>query len=162
MWQSPASRDMLWEYLDGSWDEPLAESAAILCWPDGTTLALAIACPHQGSKDAEFSAFTQCTRYLHSVAFRGSVFFCIDNSQLVCCVDHVVSNTPLPSGSSSTQGTWQTVLDGPINVMAFNIEAGWLKSHVGFTGNELADSFAKYTSYACIVATSYLPPPHLE
>ena len=55
------------------------------------------------------------------MAFRGSVFFCIDISQLVSCVDHVVSRTPLPPASPSTQGTWQAVLDDLIHGMAFNI-----------------------------------------
>ena len=82
-WQTAESGAWLWVYLDGSWDSHLAGSAAILCWPGGTTLALVIPSPFPSSKDAEFWAFVQCTRYLQSVGFTGSVFYCIENSQLV-------------------------------------------------------------------------------
>ena len=94
-WTNPRSAQWLWVYLDGSWDRPWAGSAAILCWPDGTTIALAIPCPHHSSKDSEFWAFVQCTRYLESVGFKGSVFFCIDNSQLVSCIDNRLAGKPI-------------------------------------------------------------------
>ena len=93
---SPGSDAWLWVYLDGSWDDPLAGSAAVLCWPDGTTIVLAISCPYLGSKDAEFWAFVQCVRYLQSIGFAGSVYFCIDNSKVVGCVDHFPSGPPPP------------------------------------------------------------------
>ena len=43
-------------------------------------MALTIPCSYYSSKDAEFRLFVRCTRYLQSVGFRGSVFYCIDNS----------------------------------------------------------------------------------
>ena len=94
---SPDSDSWLWVYLDGSWDNPLAGSAAVLCWPDGIIVLLAIPCPYLGSKDAGFWAFVQCVRYLQSVEFKGSVFFSIDNSQVVGCVDHLLSQIPFPA-----------------------------------------------------------------
>ena len=45
---------------------------------------------------------------------------------------------------------------------SFDVGAGWLKSHVGFHGNEIADSFAKYASYAMAVTDTHKQPtaPH--
>ena len=156
---SPDSDSWLWVYLDGSWDNPLAGSAAVLCWPDGTIVVLAIPCPYLGSKDAEFRAFVQSVRYLQSIGFTGSVFFCIHNSQVVGCVDHFLSGSPFPPSSSSAQGTWQSLIANLLALATFNVGAGWLKSHVGFHGNEIADSFAKYVSYAMAVADSHKQPP---
>ena len=149
----------LWVYIDGSWDDPLAGSAAVFVWPDGTVIVLAIPCPYRSSKDSEFRAFTQTLRYLRSIGFQGTVFVCIDNSQVVNCVDWRQSGTPLPPASMSTQGTWQRLVDDLISSCGFHLEAGWLKSHVGFPGNELADSFAKYSAYACIVTHFHLQHP---
>ena len=89
----PTVREWLWIYLDGSWDNPLSGSAAVLVWTDGTVLVLSIPCPYLGSCDSEFWSFVQCVRYLESVQFRGKAFFCIDNSQLVDCVDWFLSGT---------------------------------------------------------------------
>ena len=60
------------------------------------------------------------------------------------------------------QGTWQCFVDDLIHSVRFNVGAGWLKSHVGFTGNEIADAFAKYTAYACRVLPSHLQPPRMH
>ena len=145
-WTKPRSAQWLSVYLDGSWDRPWAGSAAILCWPDSITIAPAIPCPHHSSKDSEFWAFVQCTRYLESVGFKGSVFYCIDNSQLVSCIDNRLAGEPHIPASSSTRGTWQCVVDDLIHAVRFDVGVGWLKPHVGFTGNEIADAFAKYTA----------------
>ena len=149
----------LWVYLDGSWDDPLSGSSAIMVWTDGTVLALSIPYPFSGSRDSEFWSFVQCIRYLQSVHFSGKAFFCIDNSQLVDCVDWQLSKTEYPPPSASTQGTWQTIIHSLLSEMTFTVGAGWLKSHVGFQGNELADSFAKYTAHACRVHLYHRPPP---
>ena len=156
---STDSGSWLWVYLDGSWDNPLAGSAAVLCWPDGTIVVLAIPCPYLASKDAEFWALVQCVRYLQSVGFTGSVFFCIDNSQVVGCVGHFLSGSPFPPPSSRAQGTWQSVIANLLASSTFNVGGGWLKSHVGFHGNEIADSFAKYLFYAMAVADPQKQPP---
>ena len=93
------------------------------------------------------------------MGFQGTVFMCIDNSKVVNCVDWRQSGTPLPPASMSTQGTWQRVVDDLIASCRFHLGAGWLKSHVGFPGNELADAFAKYSAYACIVTHCHLQHP---
>ena len=149
-WQNETSGEWLWVYLDGSWDNPLAGSAAILCSPDGTTLALVIPCPFPSSKDAEFWAFVQCTSYLESVGFAGSLFHCIDNSQLVGCIEHRRSDSPTPPASTNTQGTWQAVVNDLLTEVEFNVGAIQLKSHVGFPGKELPDT--------CMPSASSPPP----
>ena len=103
-----------------------------------------------------------CTSYLESVGFRGSVFYCIDNSQLVNCIDTKLAEAIHAPASSSIQGTWQRVVSDLIHSVTFNIGTRWLKSHVGFTGNELADAFAKYTVYACRVLPSHLHSPRMH
>ena len=80
---------------------------------------------------------------LESGQFRGKAFFCIDSSQLVDCIDWLLSGTAYAPPSASSQGTWQTVICSLISEATFTIGAGQLKSHVGFSGNEVADSFAK-------------------
>ena len=160
--EHPQANNWLWVYLDGSWDNPLAGSAAVMVWPGGTVLALAIPCPYLGSKDAEFWSFVQCTHYLQSVGFKGQAFFCIDNSQLVDCTDWVLFQSPILPASASTQGTWFHTVHEVIRSSSFTVGVGWLKSHVGFPGNEVADGFAKYTSYACAVLEAHKQPsgPH--
>ena len=153
------AREWLWIYFDGFWDNPLCGSAAVLLWIDGTVLVLSIPCPYLGSCDSEFRSFVQCVRYLESVHFRGKAFFCIDNSQLVDCVDWFLSGTVYSPPGASSQGTWQTVICSLISEATFTIGAGWLKSHVGFPGNKVADSFAKYSAYACRVTLTHRQPP---
>ena len=155
----PASPVWLWAYLDGSWDPPLAGSAAVMVWPDDTVLAMAVPCPYKRSRDPEFWSFVQCIRYLSSISFSGKAFFCIDNSQLVDCVDW---STPFPHPSDCTQSTWQTVIHDLLRNTSFVVGAGWLKSHVGFPGNEVADGFAKYTAHSCTVAHSHRQPLSLH
>ena len=129
------SQQRVWLYIDGSWDKPLAGSAAVLHWPDSKVLVLAIPCPYHGSRDAEFWAFVQAIRHLQSVNFVGSAFCCIDNSQVVDCVDWHRSTAPFPAASQSTQGTWQRVVQDLLWRCRFTVGAGWLKSHMGFQGN---------------------------
>ena len=160
--EHPQANNWLWVYLDGSWDNPLAASAAVMVWPDGTVLALAIPCPYLGSKDAEFWSFVQCTRYLQSVGLKVQEFFCIDNSQLVDCTDWALFQSPIPPASASTQETWFHTVHGVIRSSSFTVGVGWLKSHVGFQGNQVVDGFAKYTSYACAVLEAHKQPPGLH
>ena len=83
-------------------------------------------------------------------------------SQLVSCIDTRLAEAIHALASSSTQGTWQRVVSDLIHSVTFNIGAGWLKSHVGVTDNELADAVAKYTVYACRVLPSHLQPPRMH
>ena len=122
--EHPQSTQWLWVYIDGSWDDPLAGSAAVLVWPDGLVLVLAIPCPYDSSKDAEFWAFVQVLTYLTSVGFTGTVSICIDNSQLVTCVDWDLSGTPIPPASMSTQSTWQKVVHSVLESVKFSVGVG--------------------------------------
>ena len=155
----PSAREWLWVYLDGSWDNPLSGSAVVLVWTDGTVLILSIPCPYFGSCDSEFWSFVQCVHLLESIQFRGKAFFCIHNSHFVDCVDWFLSGTVYPPPSASSEGTWQTVLCSLISETTFTIGAGWLKSHVGFPGNEVADRFTKYTAHACRLTLTHRQPP---
>ena len=82
-----------------------------MVWPDNTTFVLAMPCPHRGRKDAELWSFVQCVRYLLSVGFASKAFFCIDNSQLLDCVDWHQSETPYSAPSTSTQGSKAVAAD---------------------------------------------------
>ena len=124
----------------------------------GDQVFRAVPSPYLGSRDPQFWSFVQCVRYGESVRFRAKAFFCIENSQLVDCVDRFLSGTAYPPPSSSSQGTWRTVICSLISEATFTIGAGWLKSHVGFPGNEVADSLAKYTAYACRVTLTHRQP----
>ena len=152
----------LWVYLGASWDKPPTGSAAVMVWPDGPVLALAIPCPCPSSKDTEFWSFLQCTWYLQSVGLEGHAFFCIDNSQLVDCTDWVLSKSPIPPALASTQGTWFNEVHGVIQSSSFRIGVRGLKSHMGFPGKKVAHGFAKYTSYACAVLDAHKQPPGLH
>ena len=133
-----------------------------LCVARRNVARLVIPCPYSSSKDSEFRSFVSAVRYLVSGGVSGSVFFCIDNSQLVDSVDWCLSHTSFPPASTSTKGTWQHTICTLFRSVTFTIGAGWLKSHVGFQGNELADAFAKCASYACKVESGHLqyPAPH--
>ena len=156
------SQLLVWLYIDSSSDKPLTGSAAVFPWPDGTVLVLAIPSSYHGSRDAEFRAFVQATRHLQLVDFVGSIFCCIDNSQVGDCVDWHRSTTPFPQASQCTQGTWQRVVQDLLWRCRFTVGAGRLKSHVGFQGNELADVFAKYILHASTVTfrSPQYPRPH--
>ena len=67
--------------------------------------------------------------------------------------------TPLPPPRSGTQETWQTVPKDLVQDIPLTAGAGWLKSHVGFHSNEIADGFAKYTSYAMALCSQHRQPP---
>ena len=51
------------------------------------------------------------------------------------------------------------MVDDLISSWRLHLGAGWLKSHVEFPGNGLADAFAKYSGYACIVTQCHLQHP---
>ena len=71
-------------------------------------------------------------RYLQSTGFEDSVFYFIDNSQLTGCIEHRLANSPTPPTSTSTQGTWQAVVNDLLTEVRFNVGARLLKLHVGF------------------------------
>ena len=118
--------------------------------------------PYFSSKDSKFWAFVQTTPYLQSVGMSGSVFFCVDNSQVVQNVDSYLSGSPPLPPSSTTQGTWQVMVHNLLDDVTFNVRMGWLKPHVGFPGNKMADAPAKYTSYALRVQLHHRQPPSLD
>ena len=76
-------------------------------------------------------------------------------------VQTYLSNTPQGPASSTPQGTLQQILYDLLDRTAFNLGIGWLKAHVGFQGNEMADVLAKYCSYALRVQDCHRPPPFL-
>ena len=156
------SHNWVWVYLDGSLDRPWSGSAAIIVWPNGNTLVLAIPCPYHSSKYAEFWAFIQMTRYLQDVSTNGTVFFCVDSSQVGHCVDSFMSGATLPSCSNFTQGTWNVAVSDLLEDVSFHLGIGWLKDHVGFAGNKTADALAEYTSYALRVQHCHRQPPSLH
>ena len=160
--QHPDSGNQVWVCLDGSWDKPHSGSAAILVWPDGTTIGLAIPCPYFSSKDSEFWAFVQAIRYLQSVGMYGSAFFCVDNSQVVQNVDSYLSGSPPLPPSSNTPGTWQAVVHILLDDVTFNVGVWWLKAHGRFPGSKTADALAKYTLYALRVQLHHRQPPSLH
>ena len=134
-----------------------------MVWPDGTTFGSALPCPYHFSKGAEFRAFVQTVRYLQSIGVCGSVFCCVHSSQVMQNVDAYLSNNPQGLASRTTQSTWQQILCDLIDRSAFNLGIGWLKAHVGFPGNEMADALAKYCSYALRVQDCHRQPPsHLS
>ena len=149
-------------YLDGSWDKRHSGSGAILVWPGGTTVGLAIRCPSFSSKNSEFWPFVQTIRYLQSVRVNGRVFFCVDNSRVVQNVDSYLSgNPPLPP-SCTTQGTWHAVVHNLLSNDTFNVRIGWPKAKVSFPGTETADALAKDTSYALRVQLCHRQLPSLD
>ena len=158
----PDAHNWVWVYLDRSWDNPWSGSAAIIVWPDGTTLGLAIPCPYHSSKNSEFLAFIQATRYLQSVGTRGTVFFCVDNAQIVQCDDAYISGSSRPPPSTSTQGTWQVAVADLLDSVNLHSGIGCLKAHVGFQGNVMADALAKYTGYAVRVLHIHRQLPSLH
>ena len=96
------------------------------------------------------------------MGMRGSAFFCVDNSQVVQSVDSYLSGSPPLPPSDTTQGTWQAVLHDVLDDVTFNVGIGWLKAHVRFPGNDMADALAKYTLYALRVQLHHRQPPSLH
>ena len=140
-------------FLDGSLfrDPPQAGSAAVvvsglqsevLCFP----------CPALSSKEAEFWAFFCTLAMLQQLPCPPqTVLFFSDNKSLV----HASSAQQFPR-------VWQQHLEPFMPFFHSRCYITWIKAHVGFLGNEIADAFAKWVSFLspCLLPSFAPPNPH--
>ena len=158
----PVQLHSVWAYLDGSAFSSNGDkvgSAAVVAHQD-TTKAYAFPCPYDTSEESEFWALVQFLRHLIKTGFRGSIGICIDNSQVVRIADKVLGKS-LPLPSTSNHGTWASILEDLQLYIHFSWTPYWIKAHVGFHGNELADTLAKWCALSFVVTPPHLHPPPL-
>ena len=46
-----------------------------------------------------------------------------------------------------------------LSAQGVRVEVRWIKARTGFKGNEIADAFAKWASFAILPTSLILPPP---
>ena len=111
--------------------------------------------------DAEFWALLCLLRSLVASEPRDILIFC-DNLQVVSTLKGIREGKTLVLPTKTAAGTWQTVLRDFLRChpMPANHQVVWIKAHVGFQGNELADANAKWASFAYSPLPPRVPPRH--
>ena len=156
----PVQLQSVWAFLDGSafsFNGDKVGSAAVVAHQN-TTKASAFPCPYDTSEESEFWSLVQFLKHLLKVGFRGNIGICIDNSQVVRIADKVLRKS-LPPPSTSTHGTWASILEDLQLYALFSWTPYWIQAHVGFHGNELAATLAKWCALSFEVAPPHLHPP---
>ena len=144
-------------YLDGSATGDLFGSAAAFSTPT-RTFALASSSPLRSSFGAEFWALVTVLRYLSQIqpTEPHSVHLFGDNQAVVDLYNLAQRHTTISTHHGGSEIKFiQSIL--PDLHPHLRVSMTWIKSHVGFQGNELADSIAKWAAF--FLPTPQMPPP---
>ena len=65
---------------------------------------------------------------------------------------------PAPTGTRHWIKSFRSAIV-QLSAQGVRVEVRWIKAHTGFKGNEIADAFAKWASFAILPTLLILPPP---
>ena len=149
-------------YLDGSATGKFFGSATVVSTPSQTH-ALASSSPLHSSFGAEFWALVTALRHLSYIRTQAPqpVHIYGDNQAVV---DLFYSSHQHTTISTHPRGSEIKFLQSVLPELhpRFKISMIWIKSHVGFQGNELADSIAKWAAFLIPAPTLPLPPKSMR
>ena len=152
--QNSSSQDW-WVYMEGSAASPHFGSG-INCSIPESTFALASSSPLHSSQGTEFWALITLLQFLHQQKFSTPSYTHLvgDNKQVVDLLHTEQSSNTIIS--THPQGSEKKFLHMMISELPPHIHLtfSWIKAHVGFRGNELAEAVPKCTAFC-------LPTPHL-
>ena len=110
-----------------------------------STFALVSPCPYVDSGYAEFcTLLTVLGHYAVHPPTEETIILC-DNQQVFRLTHSLLSGDAPRRPSMCAAGTWLVVLRDFLRLHPWNpmLKLVWVKAHVGFRGNELADGLAK-------------------
>ena len=73
--------------------------------------------------------------------------------------DDQPSQRPTQPKSEMHRYNWLVAFKNELHNIKAVVEVAWIKAHVGFLGNEVADAFAKWIYYSCPPHPNQIPPP---
>ena len=153
----------LWVYIDGLEKNSLSGAAAVFFLHNSPTFAIAIRSPFRGSGYAEFWALPSCLRFIRLHLPAKHICILSDNSEVVSvfgkAADDQPSQCPTQPKSETHRSNWLVAFKDELHNIQAVVEVAWIKAHVGFLGNEVADALAKWTYYSCPLHPNLIPPP---
>ena len=153
----------LWVYIDGSEKNSLTGAAAVFFPHNGPTFAIAIPSPFRGSDDAEFWALLSCLRFIRLHLSAKHICILSDNSEVVSVFGKAADDQPSQCSTHPQSEThrynWLVAFKNELHNIQAVVEVAWIKAHVGFLGNEVADALAKWIYYSCPPHPNLIPPP---
>ena len=126
----------------------------------GTTgYALAIPSSYATSNDVEFSALLSFLRR-HNWGSHTVLIFS-HNKEVVDTINALDLTTYGPHPSQTTHGTWKAAFYDFLTEHNIRhlFSLVWIKAHVGFLGNKIADRLGKWTAFFCPSAFATTTPP---
>ena len=73
--------------------------------------------------------------------------------------DDQPSQCPTHPKSETHRYNWLVAFKNKLHNIQAVVEVAWIKAHVGFLGNEVADALAKWIYYSCPPHPNLIPPP---
>ena len=140
----------LWVYIDGSEKKSLTGAAAVFFPHNSPAFAIAIPSPFRWSGDAEFWALLSCLRLIRTHSPATHICILPDNSEVVSVYEQAVNKHFSHRPKSETHCySWLMAFSHQLLHIKALVEVSWLKAHVGFLGNEIADALAKWIYFSC-------------
>ena len=162
--QDPLSSSAAWTYLDGSASFPHFGSAFAVF--EGLNAhscnVIASVSPLQSSGGSEFWALHLKLHHLQTHPNPNPLQFVLcDNANVVDCY-RLAKHPDFNLFHKHPSGHWIKSFRSAIvqlSAQGVRVEVRWIKAHTAFKGNEIADAFAKWASFAILPTSLILPPP---
>ena len=162
--RDPLGSSAAWTYLDGSASFPHFGSAFAVF--EGLNAhscnVTASVSPLQSSGGSEFWALHLKLHHLQTHPNPNPLQFVLcDNANVVDCY-RLAKHPDFNLFHKHPSGHWIKSFRSAIvqlSAEGVRVEVRWIKAHTGFKGNEIADAFAKWASFAILPTSLILPPP---